>query len=119
LVRDVGKNVLLRNGFRVLTADGGEDALELYRRRGDEIDITLLDYTMPRMNGLQVLQELLRIDPDVLVVFSSGYSMDYEVDQLLAAGARAFVPKPYHPMDLVRTIREILAQRAALLQAKS
>ena len=119
LVRDVGKVVLERNGFRILTADSGEEALDLYRRRADEIDLILLDYTMPRMNGVQVLQELLRIDPEVFVVFSSGYSMDHDVDQLLAAGARGFVPKPYHPVDLVRTIRETLARRTTSVRTKT
>jgi len=74
-----------------------------------------LDYTMPGMNGVQVLQELLRIDPEVCVVFSSGYSMDHDVNQLLAAGALAFVPKPYRPQDLVQTIRDTLARRKPMI----
>ncbi|HWG45178.1 MAG TPA: PAS domain S-box protein [Gemmataceae bacterium] len=110
IVRELARTVLERWGFRVLTADGGEQALDIYRRQADRIAVILLDYIMPRMNGVQVLKELQRVNPEVCVVFSSGYSTDHDVDQLLAAGARGFVPKPYRPRDLVQAIRQALAR---------
>jgi CheY-like chemotaxis protein len=115
LVRDLARTVLERWGFQVRTAEGGPAALDIYRRERETINLILLDYTMPGMNGVQVLQELLRIDPEVCVVFSSGYSMDHDVNQLLAAGALAFVPKPYRPQDLVQTIRDTLARRKPMI----
>jgi len=111
MVRHLARNVLERGGFSVVTADDGEQALDIYRREGRAIDLVLLDYSMPRMNGVQVLKELQQLDPEVCAVFSSGYHTDHDVDQLLAAGARAFVPKPYRPNDLLQTIHEVLAQR--------
>jgi CheY-like chemotaxis protein len=110
LVRDVAKTVLERTGFQVVSAEGGEEALEIYRREGNAIDLVLLDYIMPRMNGVQVLKELQQLDPNVCVLFSSGYHTDHEVDQLLAAGGRGFVAKPYRPQDLVQSIRDVLGQ---------
>jgi PAS domain S-box-containing protein len=110
LVRDVARTVLERTGFQVVSAEDGEEALEIYRREGRGIDLVLLDYIMPRMNGVQVLKELQQLDPDVCVLFSSGYHTDHEVDQLLAAGGRGFVAKPYRPQDLVQTIRNVLAR---------
>ncbi len=110
LVRDVAKTVLERTGFQVVSAEGGEEALEIYRREGRDIDLVLLDYIMPRMNGVQVLKELQQLDPDVCVLFSSGYHTDHEVDQLLAAGGKGFVAKPYKPQDLVQSIRSVLGQ---------
>ena len=114
VVRDLARTVLERVGFRVLIADGGEEALDIYRQQGSEIDLILLDYIMPRLNGVQVLKELQQLDPEVCVVFSSGYSTDHEADQLLAAGARAFVAKPYRPQELVQTIRQILAAKRSV-----
>jgi PAS domain S-box-containing protein len=110
LVRDVARTVLERTGFQVVSAEGGEEALEIYRREGRAIDLVLLDYIMPRMNGVQVLKELQQLDPDVCVLFSSGYHTDHEVDQLLAAGGKGFVAKPYRPQDLVQSIRSVLGQ---------
>jgi PAS domain S-box-containing protein len=113
IVRDLARAVLERVGFRVATADGGEQALDIYRREARAIDLVLLDYSMPRMNGVQVLGELQQLDPDVCVVFSSGYHTGHEVEEMLAAGARAFVPKPYRPQDIVQAIRQVLAQKLA------
>jgi signal transduction histidine kinase/ActR/RegA family two-component response regulator len=110
LVRELAKNLLERTGFHVLSAGDGEEAIAIYRREADRIDLILLDYIMPRMNGVQVLKELQQLDPEVCVLFSSGYHTDHEVDQLLAAGARAFVPKPYRARELVQTIRRVLAE---------
>jgi PAS domain S-box-containing protein len=111
VVRNLARTVLERVGFQVLTADSGEKALSIYRREGSAIDLVLLDYSMPRMNGVQALKELARLDPDVCVIFCSGYHTDDQVDQMLAAGARAFVPKPYRPRDIVQAIRRVLAQK--------
>jgi len=112
LVRNLARITLERRGFRCLTARDGEEGLAVFRRHQADIDVVLLDYVMPRLTGLQVFQVLKEIDPDVNVVFSSGYTMDNDSDQLLATGARAFLPKPYHPEELLRTLRRVLDQPA-------
>jgi two-component system C4-dicarboxylate transport response regulator DctD len=63
---------------------------------------------MPGLSGLEVLHELQRIDPEVCVIFSSGHTLQCNTEELLAAGARAFVPKPYSPEQLVARIRQVL-----------
>ena len=95
LVRNLAQTVLECRGFRVVTAEDGDEAVEIYRREADSIDLVLLDYIMPRMNGVQVLKELQQLNPRVRVLFSSGYHSDHDVEQLLASGARGFVAKPY------------------------
>lgn len=110
LVRDLAKTVLERQGFRIVIARDGEEALDIYRREGGGIDLILLDYIMPRMNGMQVFKEMQQLNPAVRVVFSSGYHTDHDVDQLLAAGAKGFVAKPYRSQDLVNSIRQVLGQ---------
>ena len=112
MVRDLARMVLERRGFRVLTADDGEAALAQYGAHPGRIDLVLLDYSMPGKTGLQVFEELRKLDPNVCVVFSSGYALEGDASPLLAAGAQGFVPKPYKPDDLVQALRKVLTQRA-------
>jgi two-component system cell cycle sensor histidine kinase/response regulator CckA len=114
LVRDLAANILERTGYGVVLAEDGEEALNVYRREADKIDLVLLDYIMPRMNGAQVLKELRQLDPNVRVLLSSGYHTDHEVDQLLASGAQAFVAKPYRAQELVQSVQKALAARSAV-----
>jgi PAS domain S-box-containing protein len=115
LVRDLGRAVLERAGYRVMTATDGADALEVYRAGAAEIDLILLDYTMPRLTGLQVMEALHQAGSSVPVVLSSGYALEGEVHQFLAAGARAFMPKPYRPQELVQTVQRVLDQSYHLM----
>ncbi len=112
MVRDLARLVLERRGYRVLTAADGEEALAQYGAHRGEIDVVLLDYSMPGLTGLQVYEALRKINPQVCVVFSSGYGLQGDATPLLAAGARAFVPKPYRPDELVQAIRQVLAEKA-------
>ena len=113
MVRDLARLVLERRGFRVLTAADGEEALRQYGAHPGEIDLVLLDYSMPGLTGLQVFEALRNLDPSVCVVFSSGYALEGNAAPLLAAGARAFVAKPYRPDELVQAIRRVLDQNPA------
>jgi len=113
MVRNLAQAVLIRWGYRVLTASNGEEALSLYHSHGHEIDLVLLDYTMPGMNGLQVLHMLQALNPDVRVIFSSGLSAQSDSERLLDGGARAFVAKPYRVEELVRRVRQVLDERSS------
>ncbi len=94
-VRSVTVGMLEGLGLRVLEAADGEEAAEIYRRRGPEIDLVLLDLTMPRLDGGEVFREIRRIDPGAKVVICSGYSEDdlaRRFDRLAPAG---ILQKPY------------------------
>ncbi len=112
-VRFVIERMLGRAGIRVVGASGGDEGLALYRRHLPQIDAVLLDVTMPRMNGFQVLRELRRIQADVRVILTSGYS---EQDTLSgqATGDRpvAFIQKPYTGADLIRIVQQALTSKA-------
>jgi CheY-like chemotaxis protein len=115
MIRKLARAVLERWGFHVLTAADGEEAIAIYREKGNEIDLILLDYTMPRLNGLEVLRHLQRLNPSVRVIFSSGHTQESDMEQLLTAGARAFVAKPYKPENLVERIRQVLDEPEKVL----
>jgi PAS domain S-box-containing protein len=109
-VRAVARAVLERAGFTVITAPDGATGIELYRERAAEVDVVLLDLTMPSVGGESVLSALRDLRPDARVVLSSGYSED-DTRSRIAAGCRnvGFIQKPYGPAQLVDALRAALA----------
>ena len=75
-VRDLGKRILERAGYTVITASNGKEALEIYAREQSNIGLVVLDLIMPQMGGEKCLEELLKINPKMKVVVSSGHSLD-------------------------------------------
>jgi CheY-like chemotaxis protein len=107
IIRNVGRTILQRYGYRVLLAEDGQEALELYQRAGRDIDLVILDLTMPRLSGYDTLRHLRRIDPEVRVLFSSGYAAEKVLGND-TGGVLGFVNKPYRPQDLATTVRQVL-----------
>jgi PAS domain S-box-containing protein len=107
VVREYARESLERSGFEVLIAPDGPEALEMFRERGDEITAVLLDLTMPKMNGHDVLKELRRMRADVRVLLSSGYD-EREVMEGVTTGSTGFIQKPYGSEELVRTLNDVI-----------
>ena len=107
-IRDLGRELLIRHGYRVLTADTGESALELYKEFGSDIDLLVLDISMPGMGGQKCLEKLQAINPEIKVVISSGYSRYGPLKDALVKGATAFVPKPFNKTEMLKTVRDML-----------
>ncbi|MFZ3168984.1 MAG: PAS domain S-box protein [Candidatus Methanoperedens sp.] len=107
-IRDITSSALQTNGYRVLTANNGLEAISLYEQNREEIKIVLMDMMMPVMDGLASIQELRKINPQLKIIAASGLT---EKDKLTkAAGTmNAFLPKPYTAEKLLRTIHEILS----------
>jgi PAS domain S-box-containing protein len=110
-VRDLGRAVLTELGYTVLLAGDGAEALEVYQAQGDRIDLLILDLTMPRLSGRQVMAEILKNRPEALIVISSGYSEETRESDLTSLGAAAFIPKPYRLDHLARVVRRVLDRR--------
>jgi len=109
-LRELGEQMLKRFGYRVLTAPDGETALEIYRQKGEEISLVILDIIMPGMGGRRCLEALLRIDPDARIVVSSGYSINGANGETLDAGSRGFISKPYEIRQMLKVVRKALDQ---------
>jgi CheY-like chemotaxis protein len=93
----------------VVAADG-EQALAIYRERGKQLDLVILDLGMPGMGGKQCLRELLTQDPAVKVVIASGYASEGSVEEVMSAGAKGFVAKPFLRAELLSMVRAVLGQ---------
>jgi two-component system, cell cycle sensor histidine kinase and response regulator CckA len=107
-VRDLGKRILERASYAVITAANGKDALEIYAREQPNIALVVLDLIMPQMGGEKCLKELLKINPHVKVIVSTGHSPDAPERLQLGALAKCFVNKPYEVRQLAQTVREVL-----------
>lgn len=108
LVRDLGRRILTRSGYTVLTAANGKEALSLFSLNEKKIDLVILDLIMPEMGGKQCLQELMKIDPQLRVLIASGYSSDGPLGDTLGGGACGFVSKPFRINYLLKAVRKAL-----------
>lgn len=107
-IRRLGQTILEHHGYTVLLAKNGEEALEIFQRERDRIRLVVLDLTMPRMSGREVLKQILRLDPAIRVLISTGHQMTGDSNELQNFGTVRFVPKPYRPDDLARSVRNFL-----------
>jgi PAS domain S-box-containing protein len=111
VILDIGQDLLEAIGYRVLLARDGKEAIEVYRKRQDEIDIVLLDMVMPTMGGGETYDRMKEINPDIKVLLSSGYSIDGEATEILERGCNGFIQKPFRMNELAEQIREILEKK--------
>ncbi|HEX9348948.1 MAG TPA: response regulator, partial [Gemmatimonadales bacterium] len=107
-VRAVARQVLQRQGYRVLEASDGEDALHLAARHQGTIDLVLTDVVMPRAGGRELAERLLAVRPDTRVLYMSGYTDDSVVRHGILEGGVAYLQKPFSPEGLARKVREVL-----------
>jgi CheY-like chemotaxis protein len=107
-IRQIGQELLEDMGYNVLLAKNGQEAVEVYQKKRDEIDIILLDIIMPVMGGREAYDRLKEINPKVKVLVWSGANVDNVANQMLKRGCKGFIHKPFSIKRLSETIRKIL-----------
>jgi nitrogen-specific signal transduction histidine kinase/CheY-like chemotaxis protein len=108
LILNLGKRILKRYGYTILTARNGKQALEVFRKAGNLISLVILDLIMPEMGGRQCMEEILKIDPKAKVLIASGFGMNGATGTAVEKGARGFVSKPFNMKELLQTVRRVL-----------
>jgi len=108
MIRSLGQTVLESYGYTVLIAQDGKEAINLYLKNRESIDLVILDLSMPHLSGREVLQQLRGIDANVKVIISSGYGLNGQSENLGRIGVKYFISKPYRPMDLASEVRKVL-----------
>jgi CheY-like chemotaxis protein len=107
-VRHLTEKTLSSYGYRVLAARNGEEALDIFRLHGKEIAMVVLDVAMPKKGGKQAYDEMMKISPELKVLFLSGYSADAIHTSFVLHPGIPFLQKPFGPGDLARKVREVL-----------
>ncbi len=107
-IREFTFEVLSDHGYLTITAASGEQALEIYSVQGENINLVLLDLSMPGMDGSQCLEEMLKINPEVKVLIASGYSANAHAKAIPESGVAGFIGKPFQVHELLVEIRKVL-----------
>jgi PAS domain S-box-containing protein len=108
LVLDVGIKLIEIVGYNALEAKNGREAVAVYQKYCDTIDLVILDMIMPDMSGGEAYDEIKKINPTVKALLSSGYSLDGRAKEILDRGCDGFIQKPYTLEELSAKINEIL-----------
>ncbi|MFH0992382.1 MAG: response regulator [bacterium] len=104
--------LLEENGYRVLLARDGIEAVALFERHHDEIKLVLSDMGLPKLGGWEAFQRMRKINPAIKGILASGYFDPELRQQMLDIGAEDFVQKPYIPSKILNQIRQILDDAA-------
>lgn len=107
----MGRQMLEKLGYRVITRGSGNEALEAFRSDPRQFDIVVSDQTMPHMTGIQLTAELRAIRPDIPVILCTGFSEHIDEEHFAAKGINGFVMKPILKDDLHQKIQTVLARK--------
>jgi DNA-binding response OmpR family regulator len=107
LVRSLARRVLEMNGYEVLVASDGAEALTIAQQHVGRIDLVVTDLVMPKLDGKRTAAALLSQHPDMMVLFTSGYT-----EQQTSFAGERFIPKPYTPLELLERVRAALDESA-------
>ncbi len=110
-VRKLARNSLKKNGYRVLEAENGENALRVSEAHDGSIDLILTDVVMPKMSGKELAGLVGKIHPGVKVIFMSGYTNDAIVNHGILTRGVEFIEKPFTPKSLASKVRAVLDKK--------
>ena len=109
MILDVGIELLEELGYTVQSAMRGQDAIGVFQRDRGKIDLIIMDMIMPGMSGGETFDRLKKIDPDIKVLLSSGYSINSQAAKILQRGCDGFIQKPFNMNQLAEKVQGILA----------
>lgn len=105
---EIAQGALEANGYRVLTARDGTEALAIYAEHKKKIDAVLMDMMMPYLDGPSTIRALQKLDPGIKIIASSGLSSNDKMFEAVSEGVRTFLMKPYTAEKLLRALAEVL-----------
>ena len=100
------RRILEAEGFEVSTVPGADKALEAMKT--SDFDLLLVDVKMPKRDGMYLMREIKKNWPEIPTIIMSGYPTPETIAEVLRLGATLFVPKPFRPDELVKSVRQVL-----------
>lgn len=112
-LRVLGQNILDSLGYQAIVAANGREAIDIYEKDAEKIDLIILDMIMPIMGGKEALFHLKKLNPDCKVLITSGFAKDDELEAIKTAGICGFLRKPFKVSELSRILANALAPKGA------
>ena len=113
MILDVAGAMLEGLDYTVITAQGGEQGLDVLKHQGGEVDLVILDLVMPGLGGRETFERIRAKYPEKPILISSGYAMDSEAKSLLRKGKSSFIQKPFGMSELSRTVKETMQMHSS------
>ena len=108
IIRDACVDILSEFGYSTIATPDGHTALDTYKKQKENIALAIIDLGMPNMDGKELLQHLLILNPEIKVIIASGYVDDGTKKEMLRKGAKDVIGKPFGVNELLETIRKAL-----------
>lgn len=100
--------LLSYSGYAVTTELDGQSALDLYSSKPNQFDMVITDQTMPKLTGIEMAREILKLRPDQLIVLCTGFSEMVTESSALSMGIKKYFSKPVNTSELIRTLNELI-----------
>ena len=110
LVSEVGRRMLLRAGYEVLTAADGEEALEMFVANANQLDLLLMDVCMPKLTGREVLEHIRRLHSSVPICFCTGYDPEASQSKSLQEMGCHVIEKPFDEKKLLTAVKKAIGK---------
>ena len=107
-IRDFARDVLEGNGYRVILAEDGAQAVRVFEEHDGDISLVILDMVMPNMGGHETFLRMRASNPKVRALLSTGYSQNGKAQKILDSGIKGFLQKPYQPNALLSNVRSVI-----------
>ena len=108
IIIEVNQDILKALGYKTMVARSGKEAVEIYKNNQDKISMVIMDMIIPGISGKEFYDNLKKIDPEIKVLLSSGYSISGQAAEILDRGCNGFIQKPFKLKELSVKIREVL-----------
>jgi len=108
MIIEVNKDILKALGYKTMIARSGKGAIKIYKNNQEKINMVIMDMIIPGMSGKEFYDNLKKIDPEIKVLLSSGYSISGQATEILERGCNGFIQKPFKLTELSVKIREVL-----------
>jgi two-component system cell cycle sensor histidine kinase/response regulator CckA len=106
MIREIAHDMLTHLGYNIITAGDGEEAVEVFKKQHQTIDLVLVDLIMPKMNGIICFQRMKEINQEVPIVVASGIVEVSKKKSVMEMGARGYLEKPYS----IKSLKEICSK---------